>query len=128
MSSPAVPKWQRPLAIAAAIFGGLTVLSGGLALFGPKEAQDAAGNAVPFVLGFNFGAGFAYVLAALAMWFNHPAARTLAWLIALATLAVFAGFLWVALSGTPYEVRTLGAMTLRAGFWLVVALLLGRVR
>jgi hypothetical protein len=128
MSSPAVPKWQRSLAIVAALFGGLTILSGGLALFGPKAAQDAAGNAVPFVLGFNFGAGFAYLVAALALWFNHPAARTLAWLIALATLAVFAAFLWAALSGTPYELRTLGAMTLRAGFWLVIAVLLGRAR
>jgi hypothetical protein len=127
MSSPAAPKWQRPLAIVAALFGGLTILSGGLALFGPKEAKDAAGDIVPFVLGFNFGAGFAYLVAALALWFGHPAARPLAWLIALATLAVFAAFLWAALSGTPYELRTLGAMTLRAGFWLVVALLLGRV-
>lgn len=123
-----VPKWQRPAAIAAALFGGLTLVSGGLALFGPKMAQDMAGNAVPFVLIFNFAAGFAYLVGALALWLNHPAARAIAWAIALATLAVFAAFLWAAMAGTPYELRTFGAMTLRAGFWLVIALLLGRTR
>jgi hypothetical protein len=32
------------------------------------------------------------------------------------------------LGGTPYEMRTVGAMTVRAGFWLAIAILLGRVR
>ena len=121
-------RWVRPAAIAAGIFGALTLLSGGLALFGPKAAQDAAGNAVPFVLVFNFSAGFAYLIGAVALWLNHPAARTIAWLIALSTLAVFAAFLWAVLGGTPYEMRTVGAMTVRAGFWLAIAILLGRVR
>ena len=120
-------RWVRPAAIAAGIFGALTLLSGGLALFGPKAAQDAAGNAVPFVLVFNFSAGFAYLIGAVAMWLNHPAARTIAWLIALSTLAVFAAFLWAVLGGTP-EIRTVAAMTVRAGFWLVIAILLGRAQ
>jgi uncharacterized membrane protein len=124
----ALPRWQRPVAIAAALFGGLTILSGGLALFGPKAAQDAVGDAVSFVLIFNFTAGFVYVAGALALWLNHPSARAIAWGLALATLAVFAAFLWAALTGVPYEMRTLGAMTLRAGFWLVIALLLARSR
>lgn len=122
------PRWTRPLALVVAAFGALTLLSGGLALFGPKAAQDAAGNAVPFVLVFNFAAGFAYLIGALALWLNHPAARTIAWLIALATLAVFAAFLWTVMGGTPYETRTVGAMTLRTGFWLAIAILLGRAR
>lgn len=124
--SPSNSKWHRPVAVAAAIFGALTVVSGGLALFGPKVAQDAAGDAVPFVLAFNFAAGFAYLAGALALWLHHPWARVIAWMIAVATLAVFAAFLWAALTGVPYEIRTLGAMTLRAGFWLVIAILLGR--
>lgn len=122
------PRWTRPLALAAAVFGALTVLSGGLALFGPKAAQDAAGNAVPFVLVFNFAAGFAYLIGALALWRNHPTARSIAWLIALATMAVFAAFLWSVMGGTPYETRTVAAMTLRTGFWLGIAILLGNAR
>lgn len=83
---------------------------------------------MPFVLVFNFLAGFAYLVGAVALWLNHPAARTIAWLIALSTLSVFAAFLWAVFGGTPYEIRTVGAMTVRAGFWLAIAILLGQVR
>jgi hypothetical protein len=104
----------------------LTLFSGGMALFGPTAAQQAAGNAVPFVLTFNFLAGFAYVAAAVALWLGHPWARPLALIIGLATLAVFAAFGVAVLRGTPFEMRTVGAMILRAGFWLTIAWLLGR--
>lgn len=120
------PAWTRPVAVAAGLFGALTIYSGGMALFGPATAQEAVGNAVPFVLIFNFLAGFAYLVAATALWLRHPWARPLALGIGLATLAVFAAFGLVVLNGTPYEARTVGAMTLRAGFWLAIALLLGR--
>ena len=46
-------------AIVAIVFGVLTVVSGGRALFAGAEARAAVGNAVPFVLWFNFLAGFA---------------------------------------------------------------------
>ncbi len=46
------------------VFGLLTIFSGGTALFGGEAARAAVGNAVPFVLWFNFIAGFFYVLAA----------------------------------------------------------------
>ena len=50
----------RALKIAAwvaIIFGALTVFSGGRALFGGAEAEAAVGNAVGYVLWFNFLAG-----------------------------------------------------------------------
>ena len=49
-------------AIIAVIFGLLTIVSGGRALFGGADM----GAVVPFVLWFNFLAGFAYVAAGLA--------------------------------------------------------------
>lgn len=121
------PRWTRPVAIAAGLFGAVTIFTGGMTLFGPTSAQQAAGNAVTFVLIFNFLAGFAYVAAAAALWFHHPLARPLALAIGLATLAVFAAFGVAVMGGTPFEMRTVGAMILRAGFWLTVALMLGAV-
>ena len=55
------PGWAKPAAIAAGVFGVLTLYSGGMALFGGELARAAVGNAVPFVLWFNFLAGFAYI-------------------------------------------------------------------
>ncbi|WP_374390961.1 hypothetical protein [Tabrizicola sp.] len=120
MSRP-TPRWTRPAALAAAVFGALTILSGGLVLFGTEAARQAAGNAVPFVVIFNTAAGFAYLVAAAALWRNHPSARWIALAIGLSTLAVLAGFVLVALTGTPVEPRTAIALPVRAGFWLAIA-------
>jgi uncharacterized membrane protein len=127
---PTIPRWQRWTGLFAIAFGAVTVVSGGLALFGGSAVQGAVGDAVPFVLWFNATAGFAYVLGGLALLRGHPAARALAWGIGLATLAVFGLFLLQVRAGTPYEPRTMGAMILRAGFWLGLglALALGRGR
>ena len=57
-----------PLKVAAGvavIFGLLTIVSGGSALFGGPAAAAAAGDAAPFVLWFNFLSGFVYVLAGI---------------------------------------------------------------
>ena len=119
-------RWTRPVALAAAAFGALTILSGSLVLFGPESARQAAGNAVPFVVIFNTAAGFAYLIAALALWQDHPAARWLALAIGLATLVVLAGFAVTAVTGTPVELRTALALPFRAAFWLVIARFIGR--
>ena len=113
---------SRALRIAAGlalVFGVLTVISGGRALFGGVDM----GAVVPFVLWFNFAAGFAYVLAAIGLWRGLPWAAWLALAIAVATIAVFAAFLWHVASGAPWEPRTLAAMTLRSGVWAVIAAL-----
>ena len=62
-------------AIVAVLFGIATVASGGV-LFG--DGAEAAGNYVPFVVWFNFLAGFAYVAAGLGLWLRRAWAPWLA--------------------------------------------------
>ncbi|MBV2358984.1 hypothetical protein KUH32_04285 [Thalassococcus sp. CAU 1522] len=120
-----MPRWHRPVAAIAALFGLATLVSGGRALFGGDAARAAVGDAVPLVLWFNFAMGAAYLAGAAALFAGSPLARGIAWTIGLATAAVFAVFIGLALTGTPFEWRTVGAMVLRSGFWLGIALALG---
>ncbi len=101
----------------AALFGLLTVFSGGMALTGNKEV----GNAVPFVLWFNFFAGFAYLAAAYGLAKRLDWGLKLSIWIAIATALVFAAFGVVVMQGTPYETRTVGAMVIRTGVWVVIS-------
>ena len=110
----------------AIVFGALTIFSGGQALFGGPAAQAAAGNAVPFVLWFNFLSGFAYVLAGIGIALRKPWGGTLATALAVAIIAVFALFGWHVLRGGAYEMRTVGAMTLRAAVRIGLAVYLRR--
>ena len=55
------PRWAIAAALIAIAFGIVTVIVGGKTLFGGAEVRAAAGNIAPFVLWFNFIAGFAYV-------------------------------------------------------------------
>lgn len=103
----------RIAAAVAVVFGLLTVFSGGMALFGGRDM----GAVVPFVLWFNFLAGFAYVLAGLGLWRARPWSRLLAGAIVAMTVVVFAAFLLLVIRGGAYEMRTLGAMTLRTSVW-----------
>ena len=117
---------KRPFAfwiisIVAVLFGMLTIKSGGLVLFTEGEAHQAAGNYVPFVLWFNFLAGFAYIAAGLGLWFGKTWATSLAIAIALSTLLVFAAFGIHVLMGGSYEMRTVMAMSLRSTVWITIA-------
>ena len=115
---------SRALKIAAGVaivFGLLTVLSGGRALFGSDEARAAVGNAVPFVLWFNFLAGFAYVVAGIGLFLRHSPAVWISIGILVTTFLVMSTFgLHIARGGT-YEIRTVGAMILRTGVWAVIS-------
>ena len=108
-------------ALVAVLFGVLTIASGGRTLFGGQAARDAAGAIVPFVLWFNFAAGFAYVVAGLGLWAQRRWSVPLAVFIAIATGLVFAAFGLHVLTGGAYEARTAGAMTLRTLVWGVIA-------
>lgn len=113
-------------AVIAIVFGAATIKSGGQALFGGPEARAAVGNAVGFVLWFNFLAGFAYIVAGIGLIARQQWATRLAMLIAVATIAIFAAFgVHVALGGA-FEMRTVGAMTLRTGLWVAIACLAWR--
>ncbi len=126
MSSEKQPVYLWIMAIVAIAFGALTIKSGGAVLFYDDEARAAAGNYVPFVLWFNFIAGFAYILAGVGLFMRKRVAATLAIVIAGTTLAVFAGFGAHVLSGGAFEMRTVVAMSVRSLVWLTIALLAWR--
>lgn len=112
----------RAVAVIAVLFGALTVWSGGNVLFGNGAA--AAGSYVPFVLWFNFLAGFAYVAAGIGIWRGRAWATALAVALAALTALVFVAFGgWVA-TGRAYEARTVVAMTIRSALWTAIAALL----
>ncbi|MCM2290212.1 MAG: hypothetical protein NDI67_14385 [Sulfuritalea sp.] len=109
------------LAIAAIVFGLLTVVSGGRALFGGAAARAELGNIVPFVLWFNFIAGLVYVAAGAGLLTARRGAAQLSLLLAVTTVLVFLAFMAHIVSGGAYEMRTVGAMAIRSLFWIVVA-------
>ncbi len=111
----------------ALLFGAGTVLQGGHVLFGGEAAWEEAGAVVPFVLVFNFAAGFVYLASGALTLAARSSSLLLARLLAVSTVAVFAAFLVHVASGGAFEVRTVMAMTLRSGFWITEALLLPRV-
>ncbi|SMX48877.1 hypothetical protein [Maliponia aquimaris] len=104
-------------ALVALVFGALTIVSGGRALFGGPEAAAAVGNAVPFVLWFNFLAGFAYVVAGIGLFLGHRPAVWLSIAIMASTIVVSLAFGVHVLQGGAYETRTVGAMILRVLVW-----------
>lgn len=120
-----IPSGSRALNIAAGVailFGLLTVVSGGRALFGNEEARAAVGNAVPFVLWFNFLAGFAYVIAGIGLFLRHHPAVWLSIGIFVTTFLVMLIFGIHMSQGGAFEMRTVGAMILRVGVWAAISL------
>jgi hypothetical protein len=118
----------RVLASGVAIaFGLLTIWEGGNVLFGSEAARRAAGDYVPFVLWFNFIAGFAYVIAGAGLWMRRLWAPHLAVLIAAATALTFAAFGVHVYAGGAYEQRTIVAMALRTLVWTVIAVIAHRL-
>ena len=107
----------KVLAAVAVAFGLMTLKEGGAVLFVDGAGRQAAGSYVPFVLWFNFLAGFAYVIAGVGLWLQRPWAARLAVAIALASLLVLAAFLLFVMGGGAHEKRTLVAMPLRALIW-----------
>ena len=114
--------WPRLLGGLAVGFGGMTLFAGGGVLFGGSGTRSLAGQVVPFVLWFNFCAGFFYILAGIGLWRARRWSLWLAAAIALATLAVLAGFGLHVMGGGGYEPRTAWAMAFRAAFWIGVTL------
>jgi len=126
MNTFAPDRLLRAAAIVAVLFGLTTIASGGNALFGGAAARQAAGAYLPFVLWFNFLAGFAYVAAGAGLWQRRRWAAILALAIAGATLLVFAAFGVHVGNGGAYEMRTVGAMTLRSLVWIAIGWLAWR--
>lgn len=120
LSAPSRPGMAIAAATVAVLFGLLTLKSGGSVLFVDGPARAAAGHYVPFVLWFNFLAGFAYILAGVGLFLWRQWSVKLSLLIAGATLLVFAALAVHILLDGAYEPRTIGAMSLRSAVWLVI--------
>ena len=109
------------ISVIAFVFGLLTIKEGGSVLFDTGEARTAAGNYIPFVVWFNFLAGFAYVAAGIGLWLQQRWAMSLAIAIAVATALASAALGFMILSGAAFEQRTVFAMGLRTVVWVVIA-------
>lgn len=115
------PRWAAILALVATIFGIVTIIVGGKTLFGGAEERAAVGNIVPFVLWFNFVAGFAYIIAGVGLFLWKRWAALLSAVIAATTIAVFIVFGIYIFLGGAFESRTVGAMIIRSAIWIVIA-------
>ncbi len=85
-----------------------------------EEGRVAAGNYVPFVLWFNFLAGFLYIVAGVGILMRHSQALLIVKFLAVATLGVFILVLAHVALGGAYEVKTIIAMIFRGGVWAVI--------
>lgn len=117
---------MKGIALLAMVFGLATLFSSSNVLFGADEARELAGAYVPFVVWFNFIAGFIYVFTAIGIWLGRDWAFGLSALIAAATVITALAFGIRVIQGGAFEMRTVGALALRIGFWVVIALLLFR--
>lgn len=115
------------IALLAVAFGLLTIKEGGAVLFVDGAGRAAAGNYVPFVLWFNFLAGFGYVIAGIGLWKLQRWAVWLAAAIAAGTVLTFAAFGVHAYFGGAWEQRTLIAMSLRTLVWVSIAMMSWRL-
>lgn len=115
------PKLLHILAMVAMVFGIASVISGGQVIFGPEEKRIAAGDVVPFVVWFNFIAGFLYVAAAVGLYLRTRWGAYTAIAITLSTAFVFALLgIHISMDGA-FEARTVWAMILRTGVWALIA-------
>ena len=116
------PKWAPLVGLLAAVFGLMTIASGGAVLFFGNAARELAGDFVGFVVWFNFVAGFFYVIAGYGLFRWRRWAALLSACIAGSTVLAFAAFGIHVIAGGPFEPRTVAAMFLRSGVWIGIAL------
>lgn len=120
MSQPfARPTLLKITAVCITLFGLLTLLSGGLALFGPEDVRARFGDTVSFVLIFNFFAGFAYIAIGICFWQRSGWTFWASAVVLGATAITLTAFLLHLGLGGAYEIRTLIALPFRT---LVLAL------
>lgn len=113
--------WIGAISLVAVGFGLMTLKEGGSVLIGNEAARSAAGNFVPFVLWFNFLAGFFYTIAGVGLWMKQRWAAWLALVIISLTALTFVAFGAHIFMGGAYEMRTVIAMSMRTLIWAVIA-------
>ena len=111
----------------AILFGSVTLFSGGSVVLVDGPAREAAGAYIPFVVWFNFLAGFFYIIAGIGLLLWKKWAVQLSAIIAVATIAVFIFLGFYIMQGGAYELRTVAAMVLRSTIWSVIAVFTHRV-
>ena len=111
------------IAVIAIIFGLMTIKSGGLVIFVDGADRQAAGNYVPFVLWFNFLAGFVYIIAGIGLLMLKQWAVRLSVFIVIATLIIYAVLGLYIIAGGAYEMRTIVAMSIRTLVWAIIAII-----
>ncbi len=116
------PKLAILAGVVAIVFGAATLFSGGAVVLIDGPARAAAGNYIPFVVWFNFLAGFFYIIAGIGLLLWKKWAVHLSALIALSTILVFALLGIYIVQGNAYEMRTVAAMVLRSTIWSIIAL------
>lgn len=121
-----VPIWKKSLGIVAVVFAAITLFKSGGVLFGQQSARDAVGDFVPFVVQFNFVAGFFYLLTGIGIFLGRGWALGLSILLTVATLITTVLFARHLSAGGAFEMQTVGALGIRAVFWIVVAVVLWR--
>ena len=112
----------RWMAVTAIVFGIMTGWTGGRALFGSLESRAGFGNAVPFVLRFNFLAGFVYIAAGAGLLLRRRWAVYASLFVAVSTILVFFAFGVHIVGGGAFERRTIGALMIRSFFWVAVTI------
>jgi len=125
MNANRIVNW---MAVAAILFGVMTALTGGRALFGSLESRADFGNTVPFVLWFNFLAGFIYIVTGAGLLLYRRWAVHASLFVAVSTILVFVAFGVHVISGGAYERRTIGALMIRSLFWIAVTIVSIRAR
>jgi hypothetical protein len=109
----------RAAALVAVLFGAANIFSGGRVLF--ADGAAGAGSYVPYIVWFNFLAGFAYIAAGIGLWLRTPWAAGMSLALALLTALFFAALGGHIAAGGAYEMRTVAAMTLRTVLWIAIA-------
>lgn len=112
------------VALAAALFGVLTVVAGGRVLLG----GDPGYVVYRPLLVFNTVMGVAYVGVALLAWRGHRAAVIGASVVAASNLLVLVILGWLFATGAAVATESLGAMAFRAIAWVVLVAVLARRR
>jgi hypothetical protein len=115
------PRWAFPVGLICIAFGLITIAVGGKTL-SEGLAAGLPRNVVPFVLGFNFVAGFAYVAAGFGLMRARRWTFVLSAAIASATALVFIAFGAHIVFGGEFQTKTVAAMTVRTLFWIAIAI------
>lgn len=119
MPAPVQSRLLPVLGGLAVVFGLLTLKAGSNMLFGDGASHEEP--VVPFVLWFNFVAGFAYVAGGVGLLLRKRWGSIVAVGLTASTAFVFLAFAVHALLGGAFATRTIGALTVRTGFWAFVA-------